>query len=171
MAFKNKTLKDIINFSFLLKEEKVEYNNEYIEGSLKSQASSVTYYLFKLVYLLPREEQGQDKNHWKGELRNSLKHLLSNLGGVKNPNLILDKLNKMKGEAYNTILLGLKNKYYGLMNPKELTIDMVNDIAEKYYPVISNWLFSNFKEVQKNKKDIIGLVSLKASEFVNDLFE
>lgn len=171
MAFKNKTLKDVIDFLFLLKEEKVEYNNEYIEGSLKRQASSVAYYLFKLVYLLPREEQGQDKNHWKGELRSSLMRLLSNLGSVKNPNLILDKLNKMKGEAYNTILLGLKNKYYELMNPKELTIDMVNDIAEKYYPVISNWLFNNFKEVQKNKKDIAGLVSLKTSEFVNDLFE
>ena len=171
MASSGKTLKDIVDETFSIKEERVEKDNAYLEGTVKNQAASVLYYLFKLVYLLPREEQGQDKNHWKGELVSPLKKLLANLGSVKNSKLILDKFNTMRNEAYKMILLSLKNQYSSLMSSKELTTEMIDSLAEKYYPLITVWLFDNYREVQKNKSNNSDIASIKARELVNSLFK
>ena len=98
------------------------------------QIQYTTSILFKLVYLLPREEHNQDKNHWKGELKSGLSVLLGNFGGVKSSKLILDKFNEKKYESYSFILRMIKERYAKLYSPKEFSIDIINDIADNYYP-------------------------------------
>ena len=67
MALNGKTLKDIVDEVFSIKEEKAEYDNAYLKNTAGAYIAYTTSILFKLVYLLPREEQGQGKNHWKGD--------------------------------------------------------------------------------------------------------
>ena len=165
MDLNGKTLKQIIDETFLFEENKQE-NNEYLIKSAGAYIQYTTSILFKLLYLLPREENEQDKNHWKGELRNPLKELLSNLGKIKSSKLILDKFNEKKQESYSFIHSMLKTRYSSLMEPKELNKDMIDEIANKYYPLIASWLFDNYKEVLKDKS----IVTSKVSQFVNSLF-
>lgn len=171
MALNGKTLKDIVDEVFSIKEEKAEYDNAYLKNTAGAYIAYTTSILFKLVYLLPREEQGQDKNHWKGELISPLSNMLFNLGGVKSSKLILDKFYEKTPEAFSVVLKNLKTQYSSLMSPKELTTEMIDSLAEKYYPSIAVWLFDNYKEVQKLKDKIKGISTIKARELVNSWFE
>ena len=65
----------------------------------------------KFEYLLPKEEQQQDKNHWKGETYSVLNSLLKNLGAIKSEQLILNAMNNSVEKGHKIILLELKNKY------------------------------------------------------------
>ena len=49
--------------NILLKEERKEYNQEYLNNTAGKQIQYTTSILFKLVYHLPREEHNKDKNH------------------------------------------------------------------------------------------------------------
>lgn len=166
-----KTLKNVIDDTFSLKEEKVLFDNNFLENSAGSYIAYTTSILFKLIKLLPMEANKQDKNHWKGELVSPLQKMLSSLGGVKNPKLILDKFNEKLPEAYLVIKQDLEEKYSSLMPPKELTTEMVKEISDKYYPIIAKWLFDNFKIVQKDKKGNAVIATIKARELVNSWFE
>ena len=57
-------------------------------------------YLFKLIYLLPKEAQQQDKNHWKNELSAVLLTMLSNLGKVKDKKLIISAFERGINNGY-----------------------------------------------------------------------
>ena len=89
MVSNKKTLRKIIDETFLISEEKKQFNNEHIINTAEAQAPSMLLYLFKLIYLLPKEAQQQDKNHWKNELSAVLLTMLSNLGKVKDKKLII----------------------------------------------------------------------------------
>ena len=155
--------------NILLKEEKKEYNQEYLNNTAGKQIQYTTSILFKLIYLLPREEQGQDKNHWKGELKSGLSVLLGNFGGVKSSKLILDKFNEKKYESYSFVLKMIKERYTKLYSPKEFNIDVINNIANDYYPKIAEWIYVSGKDTVKDKTRII--LKTKVIEFVNNLFE
>ena len=155
--------------NILLKEERKEYNQEYLNNTTGKQIQYTTSILFKLVYLLPREEHNQDKNHWKGELKSGLSVLLGNFGGVKSSKLILDKFNEKKYESYSFILRMIKERYAKLYSPKEFSIDIINDIADNYYPKIAEWIYTSGKDTVKDKTGII--LKTKINEFVNNLFE
>lgn len=153
-------------FDEIIKEEVVKKDNNYINSILIPQSASLLRYLMKFEYLLPKEEQ-QDKNHWKCETYSVLNSLIKNLGAIKSEQLILNGMNSSITKGHKLILLELKNKYNSLLNPKNYTIEMTENLAKKYFPIISKWLFSSYKDVLKEKID-----SEKcARDFVNKLFE
>lgn len=154
-------------FDEIIKEEVVKKDNNYINSILIPQSASLLRYLMKFEYLLPKEEQQQDKNHWKCETYSVLNSLIKNLGAIKSEQLILNGMNSSITKGHKLILLELKNKYNSLLNPKNYTIEMTENLAKKYFPIISKWLFSSYKDVLKEKID-----SEKcARDFVNKLFE
>ena len=55
MVSNKKTLRKIIDETFLISEEKKQFNNEYIINTAEAQTPSMLLYLFKLFYLLPKE--------------------------------------------------------------------------------------------------------------------
>jgi len=147
-----KTFKTV--FDELIKEEIVRKDNDYINNILIPQSASLLRYLMKLEYLLPKEEQQQDKNHWKGEIYSVLNNLIKKLGAIKSEQLILSAMNSSVINGHKLILSELKLKYYSLLNPKDYTIEMTEKLAQKYFPVISKWLFSSYKDVLKKKNRI-----------------
>ena len=160
-----KTFKTL--FDEIIKEEVVRKDNDYINNILIPQSASLLRYLMKFEYLLSKEEQQQDKNHWKGETYAVLNNLLKNLGAIKSEQLILNAMNSSVEKGHKIILLELKNKYSSLLNPKNYTIEMTKKLAKKYFPVVSKWLFSSYKDVLKER-----IKSEKcAHDFVDKLFE
>ena len=160
-----KTFKTL--FDEIIKEEVVRKDNDYINNILIPQSASLLRYLMKFEYLLSKEEQQQDKNHWKGETYAVLNKLLKNLGAIKSEQLILNAMNSSVEKGHKIILLELKNKYSSLLNPKNYTIEMTKKLAKKYFPVVSKWLFSSYKDVLKER-----IKSEKcAHDFVDKLFE
>ena len=145
-----KTFKTV--FDELIKEEKTRYNNDYLTNVLSPQSASLLRYLMKLEYLLPKEANQQDKNHWKNEVYSVLKTILSDLGSIKSEQLLLDTMNNSVANGHKLILSELKLKYYSLLNPKDYTIEMTEELAQKYFPIISKWLYNSYKKCQKMKK-------------------
>ena len=94
--------------------------------------------------------------------------MLGNFGGVKSSKLILDKFNEKKYESYSFILRMIKERYAKLYSPKEFSIDIINDIADNYYPKIAEWIYVSGKDTVKDKTGII--LKTKINEFVNNLF-
>ena len=160
-----KTFKTV--FDELIKEEIVRKDNDYINSILIPQSASLLRYLMKLEYLLPKEEQQQDKNHWKGETYSVLNNLIKKLGAIKSEQLILNAMNSSVINGHKLILSELKLKYYSLLNPKDYTIEMTEKLAQKYFPVISKWLFSSYKDVLKKRIEFEEC----AYKFVNKLFK
>lgn len=158
-----KTLFDEI----IKEEENKRKNNDYLINILIPQSASLLRYLMKLEYLLPKEEQQQDKNHWKNETCSALNIMLSNLEAVKSEQLILNAMNSSIEKGHKLILSELKNKYSSLLNPINYTIEMTKKLAKKYFPIISKWLFSSYKEVLKKRIESKECVY----DFVNKLFE
>ena len=64
-------------FDEIIKEENKRKDNDYLISILAPQSASLLRYLMKLEYLLPKEEQQQDKNHWKNEACSALNIMLS----------------------------------------------------------------------------------------------
>ncbi len=156
-----------ILFDEIIKEEVVRKDNDYLTNTLAPQSASLLRYLMKLEYLLPKEEHQQDKNHWKNEAYSALNIILSDLGAIKSEQLLLNTMNNSIENGHKLILSELKNKYSSLLNPKNYTIEMTKELAKKYFPVISKWLFSSYKDVLRkriNSKEC-------AYEFINKLFE
>ena len=160
-----KTFKTV--FDELIKEEIVRKDNDYINSILIPQSASLLRYLMKLEYLLPKEEQQQDKNHWKSETYSVLNNLIKKLGAIKSEQLILNAMNSSVINGHKLILSELKLKYYSLLNPKNYTIEMTENLAKKYFPVISKWLFSSYKDVLKKRIESEEC----AYKFVSKLFE
>ena len=118
-------------FDEIIKEENKRKDNDYLISILAPQSASLLRYLMKLEYLLPKEEeQQQDKNHWKNEACSALNIMLSDLGAIKSEQLILNSIIK----GHKIILSELKNKYSSLLNPKNYTIEMTENLAKKYFP-------------------------------------
>ena len=99
--------------NILLKEERKEYNQGYLNNTAGKQIQYTTSILFKLVYLLPREEHNQDKNHWKGELKKEIKNcffadsfITSNTFKKKYYKESIDEIKKLN----NKIVIELSNK-------------------------------------------------------------
>lgn len=154
-------------FDEIIKEEIKRKDNDYLISILAPQSASLLRYLMKLEYLLPKEEQQQDKNHWKNEACSALNIMLSDLGAIKSEQLILNGMNSSITKGHKIILLELKNKYSSLLSPKNYTIQMTENLAKKYFPIVSKWLFSSYKDVLKKR-----IESEKcAQDFVNKLFE
>ena len=160
-----KTFKTV--FDELIKEEKTRYNNDYLTNVLSPQSASLLRYLMKLEYLLPKEANQQDKNHWKNEVYSVLKTILSDLGSIKSEQLLLDTMNNSVANGHKLILSELKLKYYSLLNPKDYTIEMTEELAQKYFPIISKWLYNSYKKVPKDEK----MINKCAHNFVDELFE
>ena len=154
-------------FDEIIKEEVVRKDNDYINNILIPQSASLLRYLMKLEYLLPKEEHQQNKNHWKSETYSVLNSLIKNLGAIKSEQLILNAMNSSIEKGHKIILSELKTKYSSLLNPKNYTIEMTKELAKKYFPVISKWLFSSYKDVLKKRIEPEDC----AYEFVNKLFE
>ena len=137
MVSNKKTLRKIIDETFLISEEKKQFNNEYIINTAEAQAPSMLLYLFKLIYLLPKEAQQQDKNHWKHELSAVLLTMLSNLGKIKDKKLIISAFERSINNDYKKIASEIKSKYYSLFNIKDLTLDLVKGIGNDYFEKIA----------------------------------
>ena len=167
MVSNKKTLRKIIDETFLISEEKKQFNNEYIINTAEAQAPSMLLYLFKLIYLLPKEAQQQDKNHWKHELSAVLLTMLSNLGKIKDKKLIISAFERGINNGYKKIASEIKSKYYSLFNIKDLTLDLVKDIGNDYFEKIATWLFTSYKNVLNNTLD----PKEATKKIVNELFE
>lgn len=154
-------------FDEIIKEENKRKDNDYLISILAPQSASLLRYLMKLEYLLPKEEQQQDKNHWKNEAYSALNIMLSDLGSIKSEQLLLNTMNNSIIKGHKIILSELKNKYSLLLNPKNYTIEMTENLAKKYFPVVSKWLFSSYKDVLKKRIE----PEKYSHEFVNKLFE
>ena len=63
----------------------------------------------------------------------------------------------------------IKERYAKLYSPKEFSIDVINDIADNYYPKIAEWIYTYGKDTVKDKTGIV--LKTKINEFVNNLFE
>ena len=112
-------------------------------------------------------KQAKDKNHWKNETCSALNIMLSILEAVKSEQLILNAMNSSIEKGHKLILSELKNKYSSLLNPINYTIEMTKKLAKKYFPIISKWLFSSYKDVLKKRIESKECVY----DFVNKLFE
>lgn len=154
-------------FDEIIKEENKRKDNDYLISILTPQSASLLRYLMKLEYLLPKEEQQQDKNHWKNEACSALNIMLSDLGAIKSEQLLLNTMNSNIIKGHKIILSELKNKYSSLLNPKNYTIEMTENLAKKYFPIVSKWLFSSYKDVLKKRIE----PEKCAHDFVNKLFE
>ena len=167
MSFK--TFKEIFDDCFdssSINEERKEFNMEYINKTVKPSTGNIMLYLFKLAYLLPKEANQQDKQHWKSELNGTLAKALGNFGGVKSPALILSALNEEKESGNKAIKKELRTKYSSMMSEKEYTPQIGDDIANKFFPLISNWIFDIGKNV--SRKD--GSFSAEIRNFIDKLF-
>ena len=147
MVSNKKTLRKIIDETFLISEEKKQFNNEYIINTA--------------------EAQQQDKNHWKNELSAVLLTMLSNLGKVKDKKLIISAFERGINNGYKKIASEIKSKYYSLFNIKDLTLDLVNSIGDDYFEKIATWLFISYKNVLNNTLD----PKEATKKIVNELFE
>ena len=154
-------------FDEIIKEENKRKDNDYLISILAPQSASLLRYLMKLEYLLPKEEQQQDKNHWKNEACSALNIMLSELGAIKSEQLLLNTMNNSITKGHKIILSELKNKYSSLLNPINYTIEMTKELAKKYFPVVSKWLFSSYKDILKKRIESKECVY----DFVNKLFE
>lgn len=147
MVSNKKTLRKIIDETFLISEEKKQFNNEYIINTA--------------------EAQQQDKNHWKNELSAVLLTMLSNLGKVKDKKLIISAFERGINNGYKKIASEIKSKYYSLFNIKDLTLDLVKSIGDDYFEKIATWLFISYKNVLNNTLD----PKEATKKIVNELFE
>ena len=93
--------------------------------------------------------------------------MLSDLGAIKSEQLLLNTMNNSITKGHKIILSELKNKYSSLLNPKNYTIEMTENLAKKYFPIVSKWLFSSYKDVLKKRIE----PEKCAQDFVNKLFE
>lgn len=161
-----KTFKTV--FDELIKEEEIKRkDNDYLITVLAPQSASFLRYVMKIEYLLPKEGNQQDKKHWKGEIYSVLKSMLKNLSSIKSEQLLLDTMNSSIVNGHKLILSELKLKYYSLLNPKDYTIEMTEKLAQKYFPIISKWLYDSYKDVIKKRIE----PEECAYNFVDELFK
>jgi hypothetical protein len=155
-------------FDELIKEEETKRkDNNYLTNVLLPQSASLLKYLMKLEYLLPKEANQQDKNHWKGEVYSVLKSMITDLGFIKSEQLLLDTMNSSIVNGHKLILSELKLKYYSLLNPKDYTIEMTEKLAQKYFPIVSKWLYNSYKDVVRKRIE----PEECAHNFIDELFK
>ena len=101
--------------------------------------------------------------------------MLFNLKAIKSVKLIFDKFNSLITEGYKLTLAEINKKYLPLISLKEFNVEMINKIAKAFYPIIANWLYSNYKEITKLAKTNNGsaweLAKEKSTSFVEELYE
>lgn len=137
-----------MNFKEIFDEEIKNKNGMYLNYTVVEQSNYFLLGLVKLIYLLPKEENSQDENHWKCEVASSLRFLLSEFGGVKSkveellskfyeqlPNCLI-KINKKISKDYSSLI-------------KYITEEQLKTVADKFFPLLVDWLFNSFIDIRK----------------------
>lgn len=130
-------------------EEKKDSNGVYINNVLLSFSKSFIFYLTKIKLFLQFEEQRQDENHWKDELRSPLGKILGGFGGAKSKDEMLNKLFEHFEEDYKYTEAASKAQYSDFYNKVKNFRENIQNIAVEYYPKLVDWLFDNFYKIRK----------------------
>lgn len=160
-----------MNFKEIFDEEIKNKNGMYLNYTVVEQSNYFLLGLVKLIYLLPKEGNRQDENHWKGEVISSLRFLLSEFGGVKSKDELLSKFYEQLPSCLIKINKKISKDYSNLI--KYITEEQLKTVADKFFPLLVDWLFNSFIDIRKcstvNEKNI--KVNNCCKEFINKITE
>lgn len=162
-----------MKFKEIIDEELKNKNNSYLENVFNLQFPTFLFRVAKIKILLDYEENAQDKNHWKNEVKNPLKQLLSEFGGVKNKKILIDNFLKNKTNYFAKVNSEFKIKYPDLYAKiGNFTDQQLTNITNEYFPKLVDWIFNSFYKIRTLQKDVrLEEISNCCNEFIQNNFE
>lgn len=156
----------------LFDEELKASNGKYLKNVIPTFAPSLLYYSMKLKILLKLEKNGQDENHWKGELKGAIRPFIKDFDGIRNKEELFNKLCEQISNAFIYVNNRFKREYPKWFEQlKGITIKQINNIASELFPKLTDFIYNTYYEIRKiDDKEKDKEISNRIGEFIDENF-